>query len=73
MLATAGGIYSQRMLQASLDMLGANRIFMGTDDPFQQRYLHGEARTFIAEAQLAPDDRAKLSSLNAQRVLFKCS
>jgi uncharacterized protein len=68
MLVTAGGVYSHRMLQTSIAALGADRVLMATDDPFQQRYTNHEARDFVASAPLSRDDQAKIAHANAERL-----
>jgi predicted TIM-barrel fold metal-dependent hydrolase len=68
MHVTAGGIYSPRMLQTVLAALGPERVMMATDDPYQQRYADGEARTFLAAAGLGVEDQARIAHVNAERL-----
>jgi predicted TIM-barrel fold metal-dependent hydrolase len=68
MFVTAGGIYSHRMLQAALAALGADRVLLATDDPYQQMVSGGVARAFVASAAISPEDQRKIAHGNAQRL-----
>jgi uncharacterized protein len=68
MHVTPGGIYSHRMLQATVAAIGADRVLFATDDPFQFQYANGEARAFVASAPLSPDDQVKFAHANAERL-----
>ncbi len=60
---TASGIYSQRYLQWSLEVLGPDRILFATDYPFG-RAANGAARAFLESANLTEADRLKIASGN---------
>lgn len=78
---TAGGVYSHRMLQAALDVLGSDRVMFGADDPYGASTSKtgadsrgsfggaGGARAFVESAPLDEQGRAKLGHLNAERIL----
>lgn len=67
-LVSAGGIYSHRMLQQTLAMVGADRVFFAADYPYQ-RTPDGGARRFLVEARISPEDRNRIAYRNAERLL----
>ena len=67
-LVTAGGIYSHRMLGATIAAVGADRVLFASDYPYH-RPPAGAARAFIDTAPISPDDAAKLAHRNAERLL----
>jgi uncharacterized protein len=77
---TAGGIFSHRMMNQTLELLGPDRVMFAQDDPYQstlgQQGSHpspsadgGLARTFINCAALSAEDKRKFAHLNAERLL----
>ena len=79
--ATAGGIFSHRMLRQVIDVLGPDRIMFAVDDPFQsalspvkgtgaRRDGRGFAREFIETAPISDEEKSKLAHLNAERLLL---
>jgi uncharacterized protein len=66
--ATAGGIFSHRMLQSTIAMLGADRVMFATDYPYHFS-PRGGARAFLDTAPIASQDKAKIGSGNAERLL----
>jgi predicted TIM-barrel fold metal-dependent hydrolase len=64
---TASGIYSQRYLQWSLEVLGPDRILFATDYPYG-RAPRGAAREFLKAAQISEVDRIKIASGNWDRL-----
>lgn len=69
--ATAGGIFSHRMLQNTIAMLGADRVMFATDYPYHV-HRDGGARAFLDTAPISSEDKVKIGSRNAER-LFKMS
>ncbi|MCZ2811942.1 amidohydrolase family protein [Modestobacter sp. VKM Ac-2979] len=77
---TAGGVFSHRMLRQAVDVLGADRVMFGQDDPYGRTTgTAGEdsrgrfsgsngARIFVQTAPLSPEDRTKLAHANAERL-----
>ncbi|GGF49847.1 amidohydrolase [Marmoricola endophyticus] len=79
---SAGGVMSHRMMRAALDVLGADRVMYGHDDPYgagaagqagaDSRGRYGGrdgARLFVEEAPLSDPDKARLAHVNAERLL----
>lgn len=67
---TAGGIFSHRMLNHALEVLGPDRVMFGQDDPYGAQFGgNGGAREFVDAAPLSPQDKAKFAHLNAERLL----
>jgi predicted TIM-barrel fold metal-dependent hydrolase len=66
--ATAGGIFSQRMLLDTIAMLGADRVMFATDYPYHFT-PGGGARAFLDAAPISAQDRLKIASGNAERLL----
>ena len=62
------GIYSQRYLRWALDVLGADRLLLSTDYPFEKR-VDGEPLRFLLEAEMSEIDRHKFASGNFERLL----
>ncbi len=65
---TPGGIYSQRYLRWAIEVIGIDRIMMATDSPFQAS-AGGQARRFLADADLDDDERGKIASGNWDRLV----
>ena len=69
---TAGGIYSHRMLEQAVDVVGPNRIMFAADHPYTgSNGLFagvGGARSFVESAPLDPQDRERLAHGNAERL-----
>jgi 2,3-dihydroxybenzoate decarboxylase len=63
---TTSGVCSQPPLLCSLMALGADHILFGTDYPFEDM---ATATEFLRSATINEDDRAKISHLNAERLL----
>jgi len=66
--ATSAGIFSHRMLQNTVAMLGVDRVLFSADYPYQLS-PNGQARAFIESAPLAPEEKAKIGYRNAERLL----
>jgi predicted TIM-barrel fold metal-dependent hydrolase len=70
---TAGGVLSHRMLSAAVDVLGADRVMFGDDDPYRGMKGAfagpGGATEFVETAPLSEENRRKLGHLNAERLL----
>jgi len=60
---TASGIYSQRYLRWSLEVLGPDRILFATDYPYAKA-APGAARKFLEAAHLSETDGTKIASGN---------
>ena len=65
---TPSGIYSHRMLAHAIAALGADRVMFSSDFPFQYA-PNGGARNFLESAPISPEDKAKIGSGNAERLL----
>ena len=80
--ATAGGIFSQRMLRSALDLLGPDRLLFAIDDPFNSTVgsahqdllgpdpVYANARAFIDAAPMTAEEKSKLAYVNAERLLL---
>ena len=66
--ATPSGIFSHRMLLSTIGALGSERVLFSTDYPYQTS-PHGGARAFLDSAPISPDDKVKIGSRNAERLL----
>ena len=64
---TPSGLFSQRYLRWAIEVLGVNRILMSTDYPFLMP-PPGSARTFLDQADVSDEDRAKIASGNWDRL-----
>ena len=65
---TGSGIYVTPYLLRTVDVLGADRVMYATDYPYV--YVpDGTARTFLEQAPLASEDKAKIAHGNAERLL----
>jgi predicted TIM-barrel fold metal-dependent hydrolase len=65
---TPGGIFSQRYLRWSIDVLGGvDRILFATDHPINLSE-HGGARRFLDEADLSSTDKNKIAFSNWERM-----
>ena len=62
-LVTPGGIFSQRYLRWTTEVVGVDRILFATDYPFELA-PEGGARRFLEEADLSNADREKIASGN---------
>jgi predicted TIM-barrel fold metal-dependent hydrolase len=71
--ATAGGVFSHRMLRQCLDVLGPDRLMFAVDDPFNstlgQNTGEAVARSYIGTAPLTDEEKDKLAYRNAERFL----
>lgn len=66
-LVTPAGVFSQRYLRWSLEVVGVDRILFSTDYPY--RYVaDGGARHFLEEADISEADREKIASGNWDRI-----
>ncbi len=64
---TPSGVFSQRYLQWTMDVLGVDRILFATDYP----YLFapdGGARRFLTEAPISEEDKQKIAHGNWERL-----
>lgn len=76
--ATPGGVFSHRMLQMNLDVLGPDRIMFAVDDPYKSTlgqqgkadFGRGFCREFIETAPISDEDKSKMAHLNAERLLL---
>ena len=67
---TASGIFSQRYLQWTLEVLGADHILFATDYPFV-RMANGKARTFLQTSSLSDAERTKIAAGNWEQLTSK--
>jgi predicted TIM-barrel fold metal-dependent hydrolase len=58
---TPGGILSQRYLRWTVETVGADRIMLATDYPYQT-FQDGAARRFLAESGLDAEQQASIAS-----------
>jgi 6-methylsalicylate decarboxylase len=56
-------------LRAAVESLGADRLVLGTDFPYESGELFKEAVRYISDAQLAPADARKILDVNAATLL----
>lgn len=61
------GIFSQSYLSRAIEVMGADRILVSTDDPYVP-VPNGGARRFIEEAVISQDDKAKIAHGNWDRL-----
>jgi predicted TIM-barrel fold metal-dependent hydrolase len=64
---TPGGVFSQRYLQWSLDVVGPDRVLFATDYPYVM-VPDGGGRRFLEEAEIGEEDREKIASGNWERL-----
>ena len=64
---TPGGVFSQRYLQWSLDVLGADRILFASDYPYVLA-SDGASRRFLEEADIDEADRDSIASGNWEKL-----
>lgn len=64
---TPGGVFSQRYLQWSLDVVGPDRVLFATDYPYVM-VPDGGGRRFLQEAEISDEDREKMASGNWERL-----
>ncbi len=64
---TPGGVFSQRYLQWSLDVVGADRLLFASDYPYVM-VSDGGSRRFLEEADVNATDREKIASGNWERL-----
>ena len=64
---TPSGILSQRYLRWAIEVIGVDRILFATDYPFVP-LQSGAARSFLANLDLADDDRNLVASTNWERL-----
>lgn len=63
---TTSGVCSPAPLLCALLALGSDHVLFGTDYPFEDMTI---ATTFLDEAPISDDDRAKIGHRNAERLL----
>ncbi len=66
--ATPSGIFSDRWLLSTIAAVGADRVMFSTDYPYHLS-PNGGARAFLDSAPISPDDKTKIGSRNAERLL----
>lgn len=66
-LVTPSGVFSQRYLRWTIEVLGVDRILFSTDYPYRLA-PEGGARRFLQEAALSNADREKIASGNWDRI-----
>lgn len=64
---TPSGLFSQRCLRWTVELVGADRIMMSTDYPFVPTPSKG-CQAFLADAELSDADREKIASGNWERL-----
>ena len=64
---TPGGVFSQRYLQWTLDVVGADRILFASDYPYVM-VPDGGSRRFLEEAEISEIDREKIASRNWEKL-----
>ncbi len=64
---TPGGVFSQRYLQWSVDVVGPDRILFATDYPYVM-VPDGGGRRFLEQAEIGEEDREKIASGNWERL-----
>ncbi|MCV7349681.1 amidohydrolase family protein [Mycobacterium parmense] len=64
---TPSGMFSQRYLRWSLEVMGVDRVLFSTDYPYRFAPAGG-ARQFLDDADLAASDREKIASRNWERI-----
>jgi len=64
---TGSGIFSAKLLQESVDLVGVDRILFSTDFPYQYR-PDGGARRFLNELSLTEQERAGFAAGNWGRL-----
>jgi predicted TIM-barrel fold metal-dependent hydrolase len=64
---TPGGVFSQRYLQWSLDVVGADRILFASDYPYVIA-PDGGSRRFLEQADISDSDREKVASGNWEKL-----
>lgn len=67
---TPSGIFSQRYLRWAIEVLGADRILLSTDYPFENA-PPGGALAFLEEADLSAADRALVAHGNWDRLIAR--
>ena len=66
MYVTPSGMFTLPPFQLTLQILGADRIMYAVDYPF---LVKEQARAFLENAPISPDDKVKIAHGNAERVL----
>jgi predicted TIM-barrel fold metal-dependent hydrolase len=66
-LVTPSGIFSQRYLRWTIEVIGIDRILYSTDYPYRIA-PDGGARRFLEEADLSDNEREKIGSGNWDRI-----
>jgi predicted TIM-barrel fold metal-dependent hydrolase len=64
---TPGGVFSQRYLQWSLDVVGVDRILFASDYPYVM-VPDGGSRRFLEQADISETDREKIASGNWEKL-----
>ncbi|AMJ66028.1 amidohydrolase family protein [Hymenobacter sp. PAMC 26628] len=65
---TSSGLFVTPYLQRALNVMGADRVMFSSDYPFRY-FPDGTARSFLEQAPISFDDKAKIGHLNAERLL----
>lgn len=65
---TGSGIFVTPYLQRAIEVMGADRVMFSSDYPFRY-FPDGTARSFLEQAPLSFEDKAKIGHLNAERLL----
>jgi predicted TIM-barrel fold metal-dependent hydrolase len=64
---TPGGVFSQRYLQWTLDVVGADRVLFASDYPYVM-VPDGGSRRFLEEADISETDREMIASGNWEKL-----
>ncbi|AGB23794.1 putative TIM-barrel fold metal-dependent hydrolase [Mycobacterium sp. JS623] len=64
---TPGGVFSQRYLQWTLDVVGADRILFASDYPYVM-VPDGGSRRFLEQAEISETDREMIASGNWEKL-----
>lgn len=64
---TPGGVFSQRYLQWTLDVVGPDRILFASDYPYVL-VADGGSRRFLEQAEISETDREKIASANWKKL-----
>ncbi|HZS76388.1 MAG TPA: amidohydrolase family protein [Ktedonobacteraceae bacterium] len=63
---TTSGFFTDPPLLLALELMGADRIIFSVDYPYS---TNQQGRAFLDSASISPDDKEKISHLNAERLL----
>jgi len=64
---TPGGLFSRRYLSWAIEVIGAGRILVSTDYPFELP-SNSAARSFVEHSKLSDEDRSKIASSKWERM-----